>query len=77
MNTRLELPAFSPSGTSVCTLINIVDDTVLESRESFFISLSNLNSGAITINEGENIATILILDNDCKLHILSFIRHAK
>ena len=54
-----------------------MDDTVLESRESFFVSLSNLNSGAITINEGENIATILILDNDCKLHIFGFIPHAK
>ena len=54
-----------------------MDDTVLESRESFFVSLNNLNSDAITINEGENIATILILDNDCKLLNVHLILHAK
>ena len=66
IDTRLTLPAFSPNGSTACVLVNIVDDATQEGRESFFASLTNLNPNAVTVIEGEDVLTILILDNDCK-----------
>lgn len=62
----LILPAQSPNGTSRCVIVTIVDDDELEERESFFVSLNNLTPDEITVQEGENMLTVLILDDDCK-----------
>ena len=66
IDTRLTLPAFSPNGTTACVLADVLDDEIQEGRESFFASLTNLNPDAVTVIEGDDILTILILDNECK-----------
>lgn len=60
-NATLILPALSPN---VCVAITITDDDEMEERESFFITLTNLTPDEITVQEGENNLTVLILDDD-------------
>ena len=69
----LILPAQSPSGTSRCVITTIIDDDEMEERESFIVSLSNLTPNVITVQEGENLLTVLILDDDSEytVHIPS------
>lgn len=65
-NATVILPALSPNGTSRCVTITIIDDDEMEERESFFINLNNPTRDVITVQEGENILTVLILDDDSK-----------
>lgn len=46
-------------------VINVMDDILLESTETFFIVLRNVSEGTVVI--GTDTATINILDNDGKL----------
>ena len=46
-------------------VINVMDDILLESTETFFIILRNVSEGTVVI--GTDTATINILDNDGKL----------
>lgn len=59
--------SIEPSGlqlNSMCMDINITQDSVLESMESFLVVFSTSNP-SIIINSGN--ATVIITDDDCKL----------
>ena len=55
------------SNRSICTSVTIIDDDVLEDRETFRISLSSSDSD---VNTGIDLASITIIDDDgiSKLH---------
>ena len=67
----LEFPANSANGDSVCTNIQIVNDDVLESVESFFATIS---SSAADIEQNRDETTINIIEsNDESKYIILYI----
>ena len=54
---------FPPGGGSVIeVLVPIINDTIAEGTEEFFAHLDSVDSNDVKL--GDNIATIVIIDND-------------
>ena len=63
-----------PVTTRTCFTVNIVNDLVVEEKESFVLSMQELVGGlrsGITINTQYNGTVIKIVDNDCKCSVQS------
>ena len=54
---------FLPGNTTVCEMIGIIDDSIVEDTESFTILLSSSDS-QVTVNATNAEATIAIFDDD-------------
>ena len=67
VNTQLIL--IVNSGTTMCVTVDIVDDIVVETNQSFTLELSSLTP-TVTVSIGGDVATVTILDEDGKNYII-------
>ena len=61
----LTFAAGSNDNDSRCVNISVADDTTLEMSETFTVTLATSDPDVML---GNNMTTITITDNDCKLH---------
>lgn len=55
----------NPGNTVFCSTVMIQNDNIAEGIEDFTVQLSSLSPGFIVVNQ-PSVATVQILDNDCK-----------
>ena len=54
----------TPPGSTQCFSVSIIDDTILESEESFSLQLLALNPTVVSIEDEKDRTTVTIVDND-------------
>lgn len=56
----------TPSGTSFCISVNVIDDELLEINERFYVILQSLSPSIVTVVGGREVQDVTILDNERK-----------
>ena len=66
VNSTLTILSGTPSGSTSCTTVTIVDDEVLENQEQFFLDLTSLSPNFVTVAPNLGTKTVYITDNERK-----------
>ena len=66
MLATITLPPNVPSGTITCVTFHLVDDEEMEETEYFSLRIVNRTPNIVTVNEGDDMLIVRILDDECE-----------
>ena len=66
VNSTLTILSRTPSGSTSCTTVTIVDDEVLENQEQFSLDLTSLSPNLVTVAPNLGTKIVYITDNERK-----------
>ena len=66
IDTNITISSGTPSGSSLCFTVNIIDDELLEVEEMFKLNLESLSQPLVTVVDRSDILHVTITDNERK-----------
>ena len=66
IDTNITISSGTPSGSSLCFTVNIIDDELLEVEEVFQLTLESLSQPLVTVVDRLDILNVTIIDNERK-----------
>ena len=67
VDTIVNIPIGSLTGSTFCIDVTIIDDNILELTEQFFLDLVTITPNSLIVQPQRAVKTVTILDNERKI----------
>ena len=69
VDTTITILSGTKSGSYFCISVNVIDDELLETNESFYLTLQSLSPNVVAVVDDRDVQHVIIVDNEREYNI--------